>query len=93
MPASKFKVKKRPRRFFGTPNHLGRKARSPPHCQEAGRSEETPEEMPIPAKTAKSQFLKVFEHQVDPSEMKQSLHSPALLLLSLKLLILSLLRR
>ena len=92
MPASKFKVKKRPRRFFGTPNRLGRKARSPPHCQEAGRSQETPEEMPN-CRDSQVAISQVFERQVDPSEMKQALHSPALLLLSLKLLILSLLRR
>ena len=62
MPVGKFKAKKRPGRFLGTPNLLGRELRSPPHSsgvEEAGTSEETPEERPIPLETAKSKKLAI----------------------------------
>ena len=91
MPVSKFK--RRPRRFFGTPNLLGREARSPPHCQEAGRSEETPQEMPIPAETAKSKKLAISRGFRASSGPFGDEASTSQLLVSLKLLILSFLRR
>lgn len=62
MPVAKFKSKKRPRRFFGTPTARRASAGSTPHspgAEEAVTPVQTPEERPIPLETASSKKLAI----------------------------------
>ena len=67
MPVPKFKAKKRPKRFCGTPNLLGSKPRSLSSSPGIEEGEETPEERPIPLETAKAKKMAI-SYATHPSQ-------------------------
>jgi len=59
MPIPKFKTKKCPRRFLGTPKQLVRSSPQSPEYVDAGEQEENLEERPVPLETVKSKKLAI----------------------------------
>lgn len=72
MPVIKYKCKRRPRGFLGTPRHFVRPAPQSPEVLEAEEEEETLEESPIPLETGNWQSPDHFLPLVGPLKLEQA---------------------